>query len=419
MNIAANIATALVALLHLWFLSWRCSSGHTLRPAGLRPDAGIRRGVQDPRGEPGPVQRFSRGRARLGLLLGAEGNAIKVFFLVCVIIAGVFGATTASRTILFVQALPGAVALALLCWPEAGTSATPRHLERASMSPLRLFTLTALAVIAFAANAVLCRLAFTSTQIDPASFTAIRLASGTLALWLVVRRRGPGTGMGLRSGGTWRSALALFAFAVAHTFGYVSVPAGAGTLLFCGAVQASMIFAALWAGERLGLRQSGGLALALAGLVLLVLPGLSAPPPGGSALMLAAGAAWGVYSLLGRGAADPAAATAGNFLRATWLALALGLVSLPWARLDAAGVAYAVFTGIVFTGLGYGHLVRGPAFLSATRAATVQLSTPVIAALGAVVLLHEPITLRLVVASAAVLGGSAMVILRRIADQEQ
>lgn len=275
------------------------------------------------------------------------------------------------------------------------------------MSPLRLFTLTALAVIAFAANAVLCRLAFTRTGIDPASFTAIRLASGTLALWLVIRRRG----VRLRAGGSWPSALALFAFAVAHTFGYVTVPAGAGTLLFCGAVQASMIFAALWAGERLGMRTSGGLALALGGLVMLVLPGLSAPPPGGSALMLAAGVAWGVYSLLGRGTADPAAATAGNFLRATWLALALGLASLPWARLDGAGVAYAVFTGIVFTGLGYAIWYAALPALSATRAATVQLSVPVIAALGAVALLDEPITLRLIVASAAVLGGSAMVIL--------
>ncbi len=204
------------------------------------------------------------------------------------------------------------------------------------MSPLRLFTLTALALIAFAANAVLCRLAFTRTEIDPASFTAIRLASGALALWLVVRRRT----VRVRAGGSWPSALALFAFAVAHTFGYVTVPAGAGTLLFCGAVQASMIFAALWAGERLGIRQSGGLALALGGLIILVLPGLSglsAPPPGGSALMLAAGVAWGVYSLLGRGTADPATATAGNFLRATSLAIALGLVLLPWARLDGAG----------------------------------------------------------------------------------
>jgi len=275
------------------------------------------------------------------------------------------------------------------------------------MSPLRLFTLTALALIAFAANAVLCRLAFTRTGIDPASFTAIRLASGTLALWLVIRRRG----VKLRTGGNWPSALALFVFAVAHTFGYATVPAGAGTLLFCGTVQASMILAALWAGERLGLRQSGGLALALAGLVILMLPGLSAPPPGGSALMLAAGAAWGVYSLLGRGTSDPAVATAGNFLRATWLALALGLAALPWARLDGAGAAYAVLTGIVFTGLGYAIWYAALPGLSATRASTVQLSVPIIAALGAVALLHEPITLRLIVASAAVLGGSAMVIM--------
>jgi drug/metabolite transporter (DMT)-like permease len=283
------------------------------------------------------------------------------------------------------------------------------------MSPLRLLTLTALALIAFAANAVLCRLAFTRTGIDPASFTAIRLAAGTLALWLVIRRRT----VSLRTGGNWPSALALFAFAVGHTFGYVTVPAGAGTLLFCGAVQVSMIFPALWAGERLGLRQSSGLALALGGLVVLVLPGLSAPPPGGSALMLAAGVAWGVYSLLGRGTADPAAATAGNFLRATWLALALGLASLPWVRLDGAGVSYAMFTGIVFTGLGYAIWYAALPALTATRAATVQLSVPVIAALGAVALLHEPITLRLIVVSAAVLGGCAMVILgkQRVADR--
>jgi len=283
------------------------------------------------------------------------------------------------------------------------------------MSPLRLITLTVLALIAFAANAVLCRLAFTRTEIDPASFTAIRLAAGTLALWLVVRRRA----VRLRAGGSWPSALVLFAFAVAHTFGYVTVPAGAGTLLFCGAVQASMIFAALWAGERLGMHQSAGLALALGGLVILVLPGLSAPPLGGSALMLAAGVAWGGYSLLGRGTADPASATAGNFLRATSLAVALGLAALPWARLDGAGVAYAVFTGIVFTGLGYAIWYAALPALSATRAATVQLSVPVIAALCAVALLNEPITLRLIVASATVLGGSAMVILGKpgVADR--
>jgi drug/metabolite transporter (DMT)-like permease len=283
------------------------------------------------------------------------------------------------------------------------------------MSPLRLFTLTALALIAFAANAVLCRLAFTRTGIDPASFTAIRLASGALALWLVMRRRAPS----FRAGGNWPSALALFAFAVAHTFGYVTVPAGVGTLLFCGAVQASMIFAALWAGERLAFGQTGGLALALAGLVVLVLPGLSAPPLGGSALMLAAGVLWGAYSLLGRDTADPAAATAGNFLRATWLALALGLAALPWARPDGAGVAYAVLTGVVFTGLGYAIWYAALPALTATRAATVQLSVPVIAALGAVALLHEPITLRLIVASAAVLGGSAMVILGGAADRAE
>lgn len=129
--------------------------------------------------------------------------------------------------------------------------------------------------------------------------------------------------------------------------------------------------------------------------------------------MLAAGAAWGAYSLLGRGTADSAAATAGNFLRATWLALALGLAALPWAQMDGAGAAYAVVTGVVFTGLGYAIWYAALPLFSATRAASVQLSVPVIAALGAVAFLDEPITLRLVMASAAVLGGSAAVIMGR------
>jgi len=283
--------------------------------------------------------------------------------------------------------------------PEAG-GADAAHTSR-------LAALTLLAMVAFAANSVLCRLALRHTGIDPASFTTIRLLSGALALWLIVRLRGRAPSVA----GSWPSAFALFAYAAAFSFAYVTLPAGTGALLHFGAVQATMILAGLRAGERLGARQSAGLALALGGLAMLLLPGISAPPPGGSALMLGAGIAWGVYSLRGRGAADPASTTAGNFLRAAPLGVALSLAMLPWARLDGLGVGYAVLSGALASGAGYAVWYAALRGLTATRAATVQLSVPVIAALGGVVLLGEPITLRLVLASAATLGGIALVVL--------
>src|SRR6266567_1892640 len=171
---------------------------------------------------------------------------------------------------------------------------------------MRLFILTLLAMIAFAGNSLICRLALTQTTIDAASFTFIRILSGAVALWLVVtirKRTSP-------KAGSWASALALFAYAAAFSFAYVSLPAGTGALLLFGAVQATMILWALGKGERLHGPQSVGLALALAGLVALVLPGVSAPPLGGSLLMLSAGVAWGAYSLRGKGAGDPVSATA-------------------------------------------------------------------------------------------------------------
>ena len=272
-----------------------------------------------------------------------------------------------------------------------------------------VLVLTLITLVAFSANALLCRLALRLTTIDPASFTAVRLSSGALVLWLIVRLRS-----GERvQGGNWPSALALFAYAAPFSFAYVTLPSGAGALLLFGAVQATMILAGLWGGERLGMRQSAGLALALSGLVYLLLPGLSAPPLGGSVLMLLAGIAWGVYSLRGRGIANPLAATAGNFLRAAPLAMALALASLPWLRLDWAGVGYAVLSGALASGVGYSIWYAALRGLTATRAATVQLSVPVIVALGGVVFLGEPITLRLVFASTAILGGIALVVLSR------
>ena len=276
------------------------------------------------------------------------------------------------------------------------------------MSPLRLFMLTTLAMLAFAGNSLLCRLALKHTGIDASSFTIIRLISGALALWLLVRLR-PGTADGR---GSWASALALFVYAAGFSFAYVSLPAATGALLLFGAVQATMIGVGLWRGERLRGGQLIGLMLALAGLVGLLLPGLSAPPLLGALLMLGAGVAWGVYSLRGKGAGDPTRVTAGNFARTLPLAAVLGLLSLSHITLDGAGMAYAVASGALSSGMGYAIWYTALPGLKATQAATIQLSVPVLAATGGIVLLGEPLTLRLVLASLAILGGIALVIHR-------
>jgi drug/metabolite transporter (DMT)-like permease len=277
------------------------------------------------------------------------------------------------------------------------------------MSRLRIVALTSLAMFAFACNSLLCRIALKHTSIDAATFTTVRLVSGAGVLWLIVRLR-HGTPAG---GGSWPSALALLAYAAGFSFAYVSLPAATGALLLFGAVQATMIGYGFWAGERLQGLQWVGLLLALGGLAGLLSPGLSAPPWPGSLLMLSAGVAWGVYSLRGKGAGDPTKVTAGNFLRAAPIALVLSLATLSHMRPDASGIAYAVASGAVASGLGYAIWYTALPALKATSAATLQLSVPVIAALGGIVFLNEPLTLRLVLASAAILGGIALVILQR------
>lgn len=276
-------------------------------------------------------------------------------------------------------------------------------------TPSRTFALTLCAMVAFAGNSVLCRLALAHTDIDAASFTTLRIASGALMLWLIVALRDRTVAVD----GNWSSALALFAYAAAFSFAYVSLTAATGALLLFGAVQATMIGYGLWRGERLNRQQLVGLTMALAGLIGLLLPGLSAPPPVGAALMIAAGVAWGVYSLRGRGAGDPTRVTAGNFIRAVPLALVVSIMMLSWASLDATGVLYAVLSGALASGIGYAIWYTALRGLTATNAATVQLRVPVIAALGGVALLGEPITLRLMITSIAILGGVAIVIVGR------
>lgn len=274
------------------------------------------------------------------------------------------------------------------------------------MMTARVLLLTTLAMAAFAANSLLCRVALRDTTIDAVTFTTVRLIAGVITLWLIVvlRRRKPGVT------GSWYSALALFVYAITFSWAYRSLTAAAGALLLFGAVQATMIAYGLWAGERLRGWQWIGLVLALCGLTGLMLPGLSAPPLSGALLMIAAGMAWGVYSLRGKGTGDPIGATAGNFLRTVPIALALSLALLGDARWDQAGVWYAVASGAVASGIGYAIWFAALPGLKATSAATVQLSVPVIAAVGAILFLGEDLTLRLVLASVTILGGIALVI---------
>jgi drug/metabolite transporter (DMT)-like permease len=277
------------------------------------------------------------------------------------------------------------------------------------MPRTRIVALISLAMIAFAGNSLLCRLALGHTRIDPATFTAVRIVSGAFVLWLIVRTRG---GSGNR-GGNWLSACALFVYAAGFSFAYVDLPAATGALLLFGAVQATMIGYALWKGERLRKPQFSGLMLAFGGLVGLLLPGISAPPLRGSLLMLGAGIGWGVYSLRGKGAGDPTGVTAGNFLRAVPIVLVLTICMHDRVTPDAAGFWYALASGGVASGIGYAIWYMVLPLVKAATAASVQLSVPVLAALGGIFFLGEPLTVRLVAASLAILGGIALVILER------
>lgn len=295
----------------------------------------------------------------------------------------------------------------------------PTHKDQFSertqyMIKTRTILLASLAMLAFASNSILCRLALSQTTIDPASFTTIRLVSGAVMLGMVARmRKGPQTGAG-----NWWSGAALFLYAAGFSFAYISLPAASGALLLFGAVQVTMFGFGFWSGERLAGMQVVGFVMAATGLVILLLPGLSAPPLPGSLLMLGAGAAWGVYSLRGRGAGDPTLVTAGNFWRAAIIAGVISIFMLKTISVQNTGVWFAIASGALTSGIGYALWYSGLPGLKATQAASVQLSVPVIAALGGIVLLGEAVTFRLILASAAVLGGIALVIKEKSKTQE-
>jgi drug/metabolite transporter (DMT)-like permease len=266
------------------------------------------------------------------------------------------------------------------------------------------------AMLAFAANSLLCRLALGPKSIDAASFTTIRVVSGAATLSLIMMTR---HGARRLPSADWRSVVALFAYAVFFSFAYLSLSAGTGALILFGAVQVTMFFFGLRQGERFTLLAWAGLALAILGLIYLLLPGVTAPDPFGAMLMAIAGISWGLYSLLGRSSADPLAVTAGNFIYAVPLALVVSLFSMRGFSVSAHGVALAFASGALASGCGYVIWYAALPGLTATRAATVQLSVPVIAALGGVALMSEQLTLRLLVASAATLGGVAIVLAQR------
>jgi drug/metabolite transporter (DMT)-like permease len=261
---------------------------------------------------------------------------------------------------------------------------------------------TGLALTAFAANSIICRLALGGSAIDATSFSAIRLASGAAALRLMLRFRADGRA---QPSGSWISAGSLFLYAVTFSFAYLDLSAGTGALILFGSVQASMILAACWAGNRPDIREWTGMLLAVGGLGYLASPGLAAPSLSGAILMAIAGCAWGVYSLQGRGIADPLSDTAGNFVRTLPLTAGLGLLTLQNSRATAEGVLLAVVSGALTSGVGYVMWYAALRGLSATRAAVVQLCVPVLAAGGGVAFLSEAISARLVLAAALILGG--------------
>jgi drug/metabolite transporter (DMT)-like permease len=264
---------------------------------------------------------------------------------------------------------------------------------------------TALAMLAFAGNSILCRLALKTTTIDPSSFTSVRMVSAACTLAIILRLRGnPSLG-----GGNWKSAVALFAYAAGFSLAYVNLTAGTGALLLFGAVQLSMIGISLWRGEKMSGQKILGLILALIGLVVLVFPGLAAPPLTSSALMIGAGIAWGIYSLRGRGAGDATVVTAGNFIRTVPMTIAFSLFAFMQFRYDATGVFFALLSGAITSGVGYAIWYKALPGLKPLEASIVQLSVPIIAAFGGIVFLGENLSLRLGFATFAVLSGIMLV----------
>jgi drug/metabolite transporter (DMT)-like permease len=288
------------------------------------------------------------------------------------------------------------------------------------LSP-RVAIFTALALIGFAANSLLTRGALAAGRIDAASFLALRLSAGAAALWLLSRSHAPtastttptsiptststATATATDPANNWPSALALAGYGVCFTFAYTRIGAGLGALTAFGAVQATMIVAGLRAGERPSPLDIGGLAIAIAGLLTLTVPGATAPPLIGVALMAGAGICWGLYSLRGRRSRDPLVSTAHNFMRTVPIGLATLAIQWKSAFVTPTGVGLAVVSGALTSGVGYALWYAVLPELTAWRAAVIQLLTPVLTVAAAIVMLGESMTMRIAVAGALIISG--------------
>ena len=268
---------------------------------------------------------------------------------------------------------------------------------------LRTAVFTALALIGFAGNSLLCRMALGERMIDAVSFTSVRLGAGAIAMFVIARATGAAAAA--PGAGDWRGAVALFVYAIAFSVAYLRLSTGTGALILFGSVQLTMLGASLWAGQKPRRLEALGLTVAFAGLIALTLPGWSAPAPLDVALMACAGVAWGVYSLLGRGSTSALATTAGNFVRSAPLAALLSLATQSGSHASGEGLALAVASGALASGVGYSLWYVALPQLSRLGAGVVQLAAPVLAALGGVVLLDEALTPRFIGAASAVVFG--------------
>ncbi|HEX8733963.1 MAG TPA: DMT family transporter [Pyrinomonadaceae bacterium] len=282
---------------------------------------------------------------------------------------------------------------------------------------MKVVLFTSFALVAFAFNSILCRLALGAEAIDAASFTFVRLVSGAVVLVLINSFFGKKEAAATRA--NWLSAFFLFAYAICFSLAYINLTTATGALILFGSVQLTMICAALVKGERPQILEWLGLFLALAGLVYLVFPGLSAPPPASCALMIAAGIAWGFYTLRGRGSRNPLADTTGNFLRSVPMIILAALPLIYRIQLSPKGIVFAVLSGAIASGIGYSVWYAALKYHTATRAAILQLSVPALAAIGGVIFLAEIISTRLLLASALILGGIGLAILGKMKPQSQ
>lgn len=276
---------------------------------------------------------------------------------------------------------------------------------------MKIFLLTAFALTAFAFNSILCRIALATGEIDAASFTVIRLVSGTVTLAAILLATGKTRS--ILKNGNWASAFFLFAYAIAFSFAYLGLTTATGALILFGCVQLTMFGVSLRRGNRPGMLEWIGLLVAFCGLVYLVFPGLSAPPLISAILMAAAGIAWGFYTLRGKESEDPLADTAGNFLRSMPMVLVIGALFISSVRISSRGAVLAVLSGAIASGIGYSVWYAALKHHTPTRAAVLQLSVPVIAAIGGILLLSEIASVRLLIAAALILGGIGLTLVHR------